>query len=292
MKRNKIAAIIGAAAMTCSISFFKVSCEEYCDTLKYIIREDKAVITGYSGNPEKLVIPEKIDGKEVVGIRENAFYRCESLKEISLPQTAVFVGHHAFFECTSLEEAKLSDNIYSIGEGAFSGCISLSEVKLPQQLKTLEKGSFFNCVSLSEAELSSSVEEIGDYAFANCHSLETTEFGEKLMSVGDYAFAGCEDLGRVYIPDNVMNVGCGSFGYTVSGEKMKSDLTISGSDKSLGKLYAEENSVKYDNTDSREGEKKSSAVPVAMMIGSGIGLVLVKGVPKLKRLGVRRKCKL
>jgi hypothetical protein len=42
-----------------------VNAEEYCNTLKYTATDNKIIITGYSGNPEVLNIPSRIEGKEV-----------------------------------------------------------------------------------------------------------------------------------------------------------------------------------------------------------------------------------
>ncbi len=284
MKKNKITATaLALSAITSVISPVKVNAEEYCETLKYIIREDKAVITGFSGNPEKLVIPAKIEGKEVVSIRENAFYKCESLKEISLPDTVAFIGHHAFFECTSLDKATLSDNIYSMGEGIFSGCISLDEVNIPRNLKSIEEKSFFNCISLKEIDLPGATERIENYAFGNCKALEKAILNDTILSIGDYAFTGCENLGRVFIPDSVLNLGCNSLGY-INNKKTNKSFVISGSEKSLGKLYAKENNIKYDSIEKTETKRKIPIIPGIIMVASATGLVLFKSLSKIKKV--------
>lgn len=290
MKRNKkFSVILGTAAAICLFSTMKVCGEEYCETLKYIIREDKAVITGYTGSPEVLIIPEKIEGKDVVGIRENAFYKCESLKEVSIPENVSFIGHHTFFECTSLEKVELSENLCSMGEGAFSGCISLSEIKLPENLKTVEEKSFYNCVNLKTVNCTRYVEDIENYAFANCFELENIYFGEKLMSIGDYAFAGCKNLDRVYIPDSVIDMGCCSFGYYDGSSKADTDFLISGSKNSLGKLYALNNNMKFENISEESNKENHSSVPAAATILSGAGLLLLRPISKINVKTVKRR---
>jgi len=288
MRKMKFAtAFVSAVIMFCVGNNTNVAAKEYCGSLKYITTDGKAIITGFSGNPEILEIPEKIDGKEVVCVRENAFYKCRSLEKIVLPDTVSFVGHHAFYECTSLKEVYFSDNVYSLDEGCFSGCISLEKVDFPDNLKQIEEYVFFNCRSLKEVKLPVGVEEIGNYAFANCSELSEAELGTKLLKIGDFCFYNCGKLDEINIPLSVSAIGSCALGYTENLFDFENDFKIKGGDSSLGKIYAEGNGIEFESTNLKATQRKISHIPAVLAIASGIGLVCFWFLEKLK--GFERK---
>ncbi|MBQ3566175.1 MAG: leucine-rich repeat domain-containing protein [Oscillospiraceae bacterium] len=280
MKIRKILPFIFTAMISGSMSY-SVNAEEYCDTLKYTIKDKSVVITGYSGSPKVLEIPSEIDGRKVVQIRENAFYKCESLERVVLPDTVEFVGHHAFFECTALESITVSDGVCSIGEGCFSGCINLSEVELSDSIRLIDDKSFFNCISLNKIEMPSSVEEIGDYAFSGT-AVETVGFSGKLLNIGEGAFLNCESMGRVYIPESVINIGSCAFGYNGVPARQNHDFRISGTEKSLGRKYAETNGFDYENINEEKSMGKISLIPALGVVFSGAGLLFFNMINKIR----------
>lgn len=286
MKKMKLIASLMAAAAVC-MNMSDVNAQKYYETLEYIIHDDKAVITGFEGNMQVLEIPAKIDGKDVVEIRENAFFKCSSLKKVTVPETVTFIGHHAFFGCTSLEEIMLSENIISIDEGCFSGCISLDKVTLPDNLRVIEDKSFYNCKSLDDIVFPHGLEEIGDYAFANCGELSEVTFYNKLMSIGEFSFYNCKGLGEVYIPDSVMSLGSCSLGFCEGKQGSCDDFKIKGTPQSLGKIYAEGNDIDFESSESKKTSKKTSGIPALAVIASGAGLLFFQFLEKLK--GFKRK---
>jgi len=285
MKNIKQTIFYISAIATISVCDINADAQEYCGKLKYVTTEDKAIITGYTGNPKVLNIPAEIDGKKVVEVRENAFYKCESLEKVILPDTVKFVGHHAFYECASLKQAELSENIYSIDEGCFSGCISLEKIEFPNSLKIIESDGFYNCYSLESVELPSEVEEIGDYAFANCTGLYDVKLGENTLSVGDYSFINCGNLGEINLPSSVSSIGSCAFGY--SDNIPLGDFKIKGDTESLGKMYAESNNLEFENTDYKAKPKKISPIPAMAVIASGAGLLFFQFLERLR--GFKRK---
>ena len=282
MKKLKMFAGLLASAVVAA-SPLKVSGEEYFETLNYIVCEDKAIITGYIGNPEKIVIPGKIDGKDVSEIRENAFYKCESIREIVIPDTVKFIGHHAFFQCGVLEKVQLSEKISTVEEGCFAECRSLAEINLPDSLRVIENDSFYNCISLCETKFPSGLESIGESAFAGCENLKNIEFGQKLTDIGDYAFLECKNINNVYIPDNIVNMGICCLGYNKNCERTNYDFVISGGENSLGRLYAKNNNIFYQSADADKTEKNSSPMPGIMIILSVLGLLFLKMLRKIEK---------
>ena len=93
--------------------------------ITYTEKDGKITVTGLKGDVEILVIPEKIDGKPVVAIADNAFSG-SSLTGVSIPSGVESIGWFAFFGCVSLTSVSLPSSVTSVGYDAFSNCPKLT----------------------------------------------------------------------------------------------------------------------------------------------------------------------
>ena len=67
---------------------------------KYILLPDgTAEITRYTGNAAELSVPDTLDGHSVTSIGEWAFFGCDSLTSITLPEGLTSIGDNAFYDC-------------------------------------------------------------------------------------------------------------------------------------------------------------------------------------------------
>lgn len=104
------------------------------DGLAYTFDEEgmTAAVVGYEGEPVDLAIPASvnIDGADyaVTAIGDNAFYRCESLQSVTLPEGVASIGIYAFYACPALQSVTLPSTLASIGNWAFSGCAALANI--------------------------------------------------------------------------------------------------------------------------------------------------------------------
>lgn len=170
-----------------------------------------------------LLLPE---GLTYIGIR--AFFACNKLNIITIPNSVISIGEEAFkssslihvvfgnnsyrigskaFEnCKSLITLENLKNATSIGSYAFGDCIQLTSVNLQ---KTIGVGdyAFYRCSNLTNIEALDSVFTIGEYAFHSCKKLQAITFPYKLTSIGKFAFYNCESLSAVIIPDCVTSIG-------------------------------------------------------------------------------------
>ena len=92
------------------------------------IQEEGAVITGYSGQDEVLVIPASLGGSPVIGLAAGAFADCPA-REIILPETLKTVEDGAFERC-ALSTITLFDAIESISDAAFVDCGALQTLRI------------------------------------------------------------------------------------------------------------------------------------------------------------------
>ena len=100
----------------------------------------------------------------VTGIGKYAFYRCEKLESISIPDTVVEIRAYAFKDGRVLGELILPDGFKTIGENAFADC-ALKKVSLPESLTSIRFAAFHNCSHLKEITIPDGVTEIGGLAF-------------------------------------------------------------------------------------------------------------------------------
>lgn len=211
----------------------------HADDIEYTIIDGKATVTGYTGKPECLDIPSEFEGAPVVGIRDNAFYKCTSLQTVSLPESLEKMGHHCFYGCTSLKCINIPDNVSEIGMGCFYGCSSLNEAILPESLTVLPDSCFRDCISLNEAILPQNITEIQKFCFAGCSSLSVVSLSGHLNDIGDLAFYACLSVKEIYIPDSVQNIGTHSLGYGENGAVP--EFSITGKIGSAAERYAVQN---------------------------------------------------
>ncbi|MBQ8959823.1 MAG: leucine-rich repeat domain-containing protein [Ruminococcus sp.] len=213
----------------------------------YTVIGGEATVIGYSGEPAYIQIPETLEGCPVTGIRDNAFYECSSLRQISLPDTLTELGHHCFYACTSLESIVLPDSVDQIGDGCFCGCTSLSAVSLPDELSYLPHSCFRACTALREITLPAEALSVGDYCFSACTSLSKVSSGDGLRSLGQCAFYMCSSLESLYIPPSADSIGSFAVGYvpSESGSEVRRGFTVLGEKGSAAEDYSDANGILF-----------------------------------------------
>lgn len=148
-------------------------------------------ITGYTGTLTDIIIPSKHDGLPIFGINSRAFADSSITSVIILDGTAS-IGEYAFYNCQSLKSVTLPNTLGgAVGTGAFMDCTSLTDVKLGSSLTLISENMFYGCTSLTEISLPDSVQTVDNQAFAFCTSLEKViSRGVDLLSGS--AFTGCD----------------------------------------------------------------------------------------------------
>ena len=102
---------------------------------------------GYSSKPTgNLEIPETVEYNSitysVTGIGYDAFYGCNGLSEITIPNSVTSIGDVAFSGCSGLTSVTIPNSVTSIGAYAFRGCSGLTSVTIPNSVTSIDVGAF------------------------------------------------------------------------------------------------------------------------------------------------------
>ena len=123
----------------------------------------------------------------VTSIGSGAFWGCESLTSVTIPNSVTSIGE-AFSGCKSLKSVIILNGVTSIGEGAFMGCTSLRSVTIPNSVMGIGDVAFMGCTSLKSVTIPNSVTWIGHSAFSGCKSLKSVTIPNSVTWIGNAAF--------------------------------------------------------------------------------------------------------
>ncbi len=188
LTEKQIIIIISAIAACVLVIVFVIllACGVF-DTSKnfeYTEENGQIVITGYTGEKNKVVIPEKIGGKYVSTIGKAAFGDAKHVKEVILPDSVTIIEASAF-SGSSLTKIDLGDSVVSIGDFAFKYS-NITEIELSDELLYIGKCAFER-TPLKEVILPSGLQEIGEYAFSDT-KLEEIYIPSSVETIGSSAF--------------------------------------------------------------------------------------------------------
>lgn len=159
----------------------------------------------YSSIASFVNIPSSVQYKDkawlVYHIKNNSFYGCSSINQVSIANTVMDIGDKAFFNCSGLIQVQIGDAVTKIGSHAFDGCTNLNNVKMGVSVNEIGTEAFRNCTFLYFLTIPDRVETIGSGAFQNCNQLTSITIGKSVNSVGQDAFALCNNLKEVNISD-------------------------------------------------------------------------------------------
>ncbi len=152
------------------------------DGLKWCGTTTKIYILGLTGDTTQINIPDSINEIPVKSISDYAFYKNDTVKNVSIGNSVTSIGDYAFYGCTSLSSLYIGSSVTSISDYAFYNCRSLSFLVLPDNVKYIYKYAFAYCSGIKSLTLGQSVTTLGNSAFLGCVHLEKINFNATQMS--------------------------------------------------------------------------------------------------------------
>ena len=148
--------------------------------------------SGFRKPKGALVIPSTIEfkgqGYVVKSIGKNAFYSCDEIQSVLIPNTIVRIENAAFMGCKLLSSVDLPLTLESIGESCFKGC-AFDNIDIPE-----------------------SVCHIGKDAFQDCFNLTYFIFPSGVTTIESGVLNGCKILSEILIPFGIQEINNGAFG--------------------------------------------------------------------------------
>nr|MBQ8890906.1 leucine-rich repeat domain-containing protein [Clostridia bacterium] len=114
----------------------------------FITYENVNYLLGYTGTATDITLPESYNG-DTYKIYKDAFYNCDSLTSVTIPNSVTSIGDWAFAYCDSLTSVTIPDSVTSIGYLAFLECRSLTSVTIPNSVTSIGYLAFYGCDSLA-----------------------------------------------------------------------------------------------------------------------------------------------
>ena len=144
MKRLSVLAVLFTAC-----SFTAAAYDFMVDSISYnIIGENEVEVTSNDSIKVRgeLVLPSTVvhDGVtyQVTRIGRNAFYKCNELTFVAVPEGATTLCWFAFASCSSLQYLELPNSLTTIEEHAMFGCNSITEFYVPRNLVNIAYNAF------------------------------------------------------------------------------------------------------------------------------------------------------
>lgn len=162
---------------------------------------ESVTVSGTSRKPTQLTIGSSIsdgNGKSytVTKIATWAFNACNTLTEVTLPNTVDEIGSQAFFKCSNLTKVIIPEGVTKIGQAAFYGCSQLTSITIPSTITNMDT-AFSGNTALSHVTLTNGISKISSNAFERCTGLTEVEIPASVNKIRQDAFNGCTNLSDV-----------------------------------------------------------------------------------------------
>lgn len=219
--------------------------------LKYTVNADgeSVTVSGTSGNPTQLNIESSISSNgrnyTVTEIATWAFNKCNTLTEVTLPNTVDEIGYQAFFNCSNLTNVTIPEGVTKIGQAAFYGCSQLTSITIPSTITDMDT-AFSGNTALSQVTLTNGIPKISSHAFERCTELREIKVPISVDEICPFAFNGCTGLTSVTLEKGINIINSNAFkdctelndvkynGYKTDWEKVR--VNNAGNDTLTGKV--------------------------------------------------------
>lgn len=213
--------------------------------IRYRIKDGVATVvrqpSALSGNA--VIVSEVTyndDVFQVTDIADYAFYRCESLAGIEIPNSIVSIGYQAFYCCFSLVDIEIPSSVAYIGGGAFYACVNIKSITVASGNTNyyssgnclIETDSNVLIYGCKNSVVPNDITHIGSGAFYACTGLVSIEIPAGVMRIGNGAFLHCIGLESVIFENEV--------GWRVKNSEKETDIGVDVADSLQNAVYLTE----------------------------------------------------
>ncbi len=194
--------------------------------ISYVLKDGEATVIKQSKEIENAIIPDKVVYKEktflTTKIIKNAFFGCNLLSKVEIPDTVKSIGQSAFNRCKQLDRifykgtAEKWESVDKNGQRwkrqFLPGCVFYCKDDYSKGLE-IEEGVIKGIGKCKDNVIivPSEATEIDDFAFNNNKKIVDVIFHKNVKSVGTSAFGGCVKLKKVIISNADCTIGKSAF---------------------------------------------------------------------------------
>ncbi len=155
------------------------------------------------------------DGVEHIGF--GAFYHCDELRDVELPDTVMCVEPKAFSLTMWVEDFLKGESVSAEDDFLVTGGVlaayrgNAAEVAVPEGVRVIAGEVFQNHTEIESVSLPDSLLVVGEGAFEGCSNLSRIVLGKNVEEIKDRAFLG-NTMSEVSVPSSVKKVGLQAFG--------------------------------------------------------------------------------
>ncbi|MDE5618996.1 MAG: leucine-rich repeat protein [Ruminococcus sp.] len=166
------------------------------------------------------IIPDEVDGMQVVGICGRTFKDCYMCEEIIFPDTLKYIESYAFENCNKIRNILLPHNIKAVGSFAFKD-LDLDEVNMDCPYALIDRLA----LAFSEVKnLYINTKSVSSFLFEN--NCKVT-LGDDVVKIGSvFSDATVMNDSDVIIPDTVKIITNDFFGRFGNESRLGSDILI------------------------------------------------------------------
>ena len=187
---------------------------EETGTMEVVSFLENAEAVPFWDMPEGISSVQIADG--ITDIPDSAFWGCETLVDVALPQTLRTIGKGAFGQCVNLTRINIPEGVTSIGDSAFLMCGSLTRLTIPDSIASIEGNPFRHLAAeILVSPQNPAISVVDGVVFSKdgtrliaCPSNKAGAYAipQGVLEIGTHAFENCNDLTDVTIPASVASI--------------------------------------------------------------------------------------
>lgn len=183
-----------------------------------------------------IIVPNVVDGKQIVGIANVAFFEAKaditgeaavevieeiivaegirfldagtfsfmSIQKVILPKSLQLIGDDCFSQ-SSIAKVAVPSGVKHIGKRCFEGCWNLTQLTILANIDVIEREMCASCGKLEIIDLPDSVRVISSYAFYGS-GLRYLMLPQSTTTIDAYAFLNCKNLQSISIPRKLCKI--------------------------------------------------------------------------------------
>ncbi len=137
----------------------------------------------------------------ITSIGSQAFYGCNSLKELIIPEGVTEIPKEMAYYTTALEKLVIPSTITKINASAFRSSAFSNELVIPEGCTYIDEYAF-KASGVTKVTLPSTLETVKKEAFKECPAL--TDVYSKSPVIGSYMFQECIELKNITLENTVV----------------------------------------------------------------------------------------